>query len=44
MLRRVEYENSFTVEPEIDSIKILMTNGSLMKVESNAFCNTFDPH
>ena len=31
---------------EIDEIKILMTNGSLMKVESiaGAFCNTFDLH
>ena len=35
---------------KIDKTKILMTNGSLMKVESiaecslGAFCNTFDPH
>ena len=29
----------------IDKTKILMTNGSLMKVESiAAFCNTFDLH
>ena len=31
----------------IDKTKILMTKGSLMKVESNAdgaFCNTFDRH
>ena len=32
---------------KIDKTKILMTNGSLMKVESiadGAFCNTFDLH
>ena len=35
---------------KIDKIKILMTDGSLMKVESiaecslGAFCNTFDLH
>ena len=40
-----------TVEPvlsshsKIDKTKILMTNGSLMKVESiAAFCNAFDLH
>ena len=27
-----------------DTTKILMTNGSLMKVESGAFCNTIDLH
>ena len=27
-----------------DKIKLLMTNGSLMKVESIAECNTFDLH
>ena len=42
---------SFTVKPvlsghsKIDQTKVLMTNGSLMKVESiAAFCNTFDLH
>ena len=36
--------------PKIDKTKVLMTNGSLMKVESiaecslGAFCNTFDLH
>ena len=30
---------------KIDKTKILLTNGSLMKVESIAeFCNNFDPH
>ena len=29
---------------KIDKTKILMTNGSLMKVESIAECNTFDLH
>ena len=29
----------------IDKTKVLMTNGSLMKVESiSEFCNTFDLH
>ena len=48
--------NSNTVKPvlsrhsKIDKTKILMTNGSLMKVESiaecslGAFCNAFDLH
>ena len=44
--------NAHTVKPvlsghsKIDQTKILMTNGSLMKVESieEAFCNTFDLH
>ena len=41
---------SNTVEPvlsghsKIDKTKILMTNDSLMKVESIAECNTFDLH
>ena len=37
----------FKTASQIDKIKILMTNGSLMKVESipiEAFCNTFDLH
>ena len=29
---------------KIDKTKILMTNGSLMKVKSIAFCNAFDLH
>ena len=39
-----------TVHSKIDKTKILMTNGSLVKVESiaecflEAFCNTFDLH
>ena len=43
--------NTHTVKPvlsghsKIDKTKILMTNGSLMKVECIAeFCNTFDLH
>ena len=41
---------AFTVKPvlsghsKIDKTKILMINGSLMKVESIAFCNTFALH
>ena len=49
-------QTSITVKPvlsghsKIDKTKVLMTNGSLMKVESiaesskRAFCNTFDLH
>ena len=29
---------------KLDETKILTTNGSLMKVQSIAFCNTFDLH
>ena len=52
----VYYIKYVTVKPvlsghsKLDKTKILMTNGSLMKVESiaecslGAFCNTFDLH
>ena len=53
----VENQGQNTVKPvlsghsKIDKTKILMTNGSLMKVESiaecfplGAFCNNFDLH
>ena len=47
----MENEDKGTVKPvlndhsKIDKIKVLKTNGSLMKVESIAeFCNTFDLH
>ena len=37
--------NSKTCNTKIDNTKILLTNGSLMKVESIVeFCNTFDLH
>ena len=29
---------------KIDKTKVLKTSGSLMKVESIVFCNTFDLH
>ena len=56
MMRLQEHTIYCTVKPslsghsKIDKTKILMTNGSLMKVYSiadcswGAFCNTFDLH
>ena len=50
-LDQIIYSKTCVKRPsKIDNIKILMTNGSLMKVESiaecslGAFCNTFDLH
>ena len=37
-------KNLCTTATKIDKTKILMTNGSLIKVESIADCNTFDLH
>ena len=51
MRSQCEWTSVSTVKPvyngqsKIDKIKILMTNGSLIKVKSIAeFCNTFDLH
>ena len=55
LFSRIALKDMYIVKPvlgghsKIDKTKILMQNGSLMKVESilqnaGAFCNTFDLH
>ena len=43
-MKEITVKPVFSDHSKIDKTKILMTNGSLMKVSIGAVCNTFDLH